>query len=122
MFCLCDDSVEAGCFRRQYHHIRRELRFRRSVSLCLVLAVFYFGAHTETSDVDFEYPGNNDEANGFASLLTETRAGLDQLASRKGDSVPYVLSVRTSSLDFTPNDADDDHRPRSALFRTITRT
>ena len=75
--------------------------------MCLVLAVFYFGAHTETSDVDFEYPGNNDEANGFASLLTETRAGLDQLASRKGDSVPYVLSVRVLSLNFAPNDADD---------------
>lgn len=90
--------------------------------VCILFWVFDFPAHTEVSDIDFEYPGNDDEGDGFASLLTELRAGFDKLASSNGDSVPYVISVRVSSLDFILNDADNDYRPRSALFRTITRT
>lgn len=73
----------------------------------LILAAFYFGVHTEIRDIDFEYPETKDDATAFTSLLTDMRTALNQLASRKGDSVPYVLSVRVLSLDFALNDADD---------------
>ena len=63
----------------------------------------------KASDIDYEYPTNDAEATGYANLLTETRTALNQLASRKGDSVPYTLSVRGYSPNFiTPNDTDSD--------------
>lgn len=67
-----------------------------------------FGAHTGTSDIDFEYPANEEQAAGHANLLTELRTALNDLASRKGDKEPYLLSVRVPSLVFTLNDADKD--------------
>lgn len=45
-------------------------------------------------DIDFEYPNTPALAQGFADLLTELRTAFDQLASNKGDSVPYQLTVR----------------------------
>ena len=73
----------------------------------IVLADFDFWAHIGTSDIDFEYPSNDDQATGFASLLAELRSAFDQLASRKGDTVPYTLSVRNSSPNFPSNEADN---------------
>ena len=93
---LRDGCLEAIGFRRQRRHARRGLRFRRSVR-------FYrhdrvrFGADAGTSDIDFEYPSNDDQATGYASLLAELRTAFNQLASRKGDTVPYTISVRGSS-------------------------
>lgn len=45
-------------------------------------------------DLDFEYPSNTALGQGFADLLTSLRSGLDSYASSKGDSVPYLLTVR----------------------------
>ncbi|KAI0916344.1 hypothetical protein AcW1_009855 [Taiwanofungus camphoratus] len=44
-------------------------------------------------DIDFEYPNTPALAQGFADLLTELRTAFDQLASNKGDSVPYQLTA-----------------------------
>ncbi|KAL4248233.1 glycosyl hydrolase 18 family protein [Abortiporus biennis] len=44
-------------------------------------------------DIDFEYPSNSDQAEGFASLLTSLRTSLTTLAQQKGDSTPYILSA-----------------------------
>ena len=44
-------------------------------------------------DLDFEYPGNSAQGTGFANLITELRASFDALASKKGDSTPYQISV-----------------------------
>lgn len=49
--------------------------------------------HTISSDVDFEYPANDAQGQGFADLLTALRTGLTQLQSKKGDSVPYQITA-----------------------------
>ena len=41
-----------------------------------------------------EYPTAGAQSQGFTALLAELRAGLNAHASKKGDSVPYQLSVR----------------------------
>lgn len=45
-------------------------------------------------DIDYEYANSNDTAQGFADLLTELRTAFDNLATQKGDSTPYQLTVR----------------------------
>lgn len=45
------------------------------------------------SDLDFEYPSDSSQGSGFASLITQLRTGLDQLAANKGDKVPYQITV-----------------------------
>ena len=64
------------------------------VYACPSFAAFDFSAHTEISDIDFEYPANDEQAAGHADLITEIRTALNDLASRKGDKEPYILSVR----------------------------
>jgi chitinase len=44
-------------------------------------------------DIDFEYPTAGAQAQGFASLLSELRTGLNNWASKKGESNPYQLTV-----------------------------
>ncbi|OCH89471.1 hypothetical protein OBBRIDRAFT_664377 [Obba rivulosa] len=44
-------------------------------------------------DIDFEYADTPALAQGFADLLTELRTGFDQLATQKGDTVPYQITV-----------------------------
>lgn len=48
------------------------------------------------SDLDFEYPANTAQGSGFASLVTSLRTAFDQLASKKGDSTPYQITVSLS--------------------------
>lgn len=50
-----------------------------------------------TSDIDFEYPSNAAEGQGFADLLTELRTAFDNLAASKGDTTPYQLSAAVSA-------------------------
>lgn len=45
------------------------------------------------SDIDFEYPIGTAQGDNFANLLTDLRTGLDALAKRNGDTVPYQLTV-----------------------------
>ncbi|GBE84663.1 Endochitinase B1 [Sparassis crispa] len=44
-------------------------------------------------DLDFEYPNTPALAQGFADLLTELRTAFDQLATSKGDTVPYQITA-----------------------------
>ncbi|TFK96479.1 glycosyl hydrolases family 18-domain-containing protein [Pterulicium gracile] len=48
-------------------------------------------------DIDFEYPANTAQGQGFADLLTAMRTALNQLAQRKGDAVPYQLTVAVAA-------------------------
>ncbi|KAF5366212.1 hypothetical protein D9758_005723 [Tetrapyrgos nigripes] len=48
-------------------------------------------------DLDFEYPSNVDQGQGFADLLTELRSAFDDLADQKGDTTPYEISVAVSA-------------------------
>ena len=50
-------------------------------------------AQTYSSDIDWEYPADGAQADALVALLKETRAALDALAKKKGDTVPYQLSV-----------------------------
>lgn len=47
-------------------------------------------------DLDFEYPSSAAQGQGFADLITSLRSGFDSYASKKGDSNPYLLTVRKS--------------------------
>ncbi|KAF9491053.1 glycoside hydrolase family 18 protein [Pleurotus eryngii] len=48
-------------------------------------------------DLDFEYPATAAEGQGFADLFTALRTAFDQLAARKGDTTPYLLSAAVSA-------------------------
>ncbi|KAI0055952.1 hypothetical protein BV25DRAFT_1981118 [Artomyces pyxidatus] len=48
-------------------------------------------------DIDFEYPANAAQGQGFADLYTELRTAFDTLASQKGDTVPYQLTAAVSA-------------------------
>ncbi|GJJ12346.1 hypothetical protein Clacol_006587 [Clathrus columnatus] len=48
-------------------------------------------------DLDFEYPSSSAQGTGFASLITELRTAFNQLAERKGDTVPYQITVAVSA-------------------------
>lgn len=48
-------------------------------------------------DLDFEYPANAAEGQGFADLFTELRTAFDNLANSKGDSTPYQLSAAVAA-------------------------
>ena len=45
-------------------------------------------------DLDFEYPSNAAQGQGFADLITALRSAFDSYAAKKGDSTPYSLTVR----------------------------
>ena len=45
------------------------------------------------SDIDYEYPANAAQGQGFADLLTSLRSAFDELAQQNGDTVPYQLTV-----------------------------
>ena len=45
-------------------------------------------------DIDYEYADSADTAQGFADLLTELRTAFDNIATQKGDSEPYQITVR----------------------------
>ncbi|KAJ7596569.1 glycoside hydrolase family 18 protein [Mycena floridula] len=48
-------------------------------------------------DLDYEYPANSEQGQGFADLLTAMRKAFDDLAAQKGDATPYQLSVAVSA-------------------------
>ena len=50
-------------------------------------------------DVDYEYPGNDEQARGYVELLKEMRIELDKRAQKNGNGCNFLLSV--SSAPFT---------------------
>ncbi|KAJ6567739.1 glycosyl hydrolases family 18-domain-containing protein [Mycena vulgaris] len=48
-------------------------------------------------DLDFEYPANAAQGQGFADLYTALRTAFDALAAKKGDTTPYQLSAAVSA-------------------------
>lgn len=46
-------------------------------------------------DLDFEYPSSTAQGQGLADLFTSLRSAFDSYAAGKGDSTPYLLTVRT---------------------------
>ncbi|KAG7095154.1 hypothetical protein E1B28_005933 [Marasmius oreades] len=48
-------------------------------------------------DIDFEYPSSSAEGQGFADLVSEIRKAFDDLANRKGDLTPYLLSAAVAA-------------------------
>lgn len=45
------------------------------------------------SDLDFEYPANTAQGQGLADLISALRTAFNNLASRKGDSTPYLITA-----------------------------
>lgn len=45
-------------------------------------------------DVDYEYPGNDEQARGYVELLKEMRIELDKRSQRNGNGCRFLLSVR----------------------------
>ena len=50
-------------------------------------------------DVDYEYPGNDEQARGYVELLKEMRTELDKCAEKNGDGCKFLLSVSRCSLE-----------------------
>ncbi|KAF8958428.1 glycosyl hydrolases family 18-domain-containing protein [Flammula alnicola] len=48
-------------------------------------------------DIDFEYPANADQGQGFAALTTALRVAFDNLAAQKGDSTTYLLTAAVAA-------------------------
>ncbi|KAJ6551520.1 glycoside hydrolase superfamily [Mycena capillaripes] len=48
-------------------------------------------------DLDFEYPANAAQGQGFADLYTALRTAFDALAAKKGDATTYQLSAAVSA-------------------------
>jgi len=48
-------------------------------------------------DIDYEYPGNYEQARGYVDLLRELRHGLDAHAYQQGINYKYPLTVRSVS-------------------------
>lgn len=44
-------------------------------------------------DLDYEYPGNDNEAQGYAELLKELRQALDEHASKKKIDYRFLLTI-----------------------------
>jgi len=44
-------------------------------------------------DIDYEYPGNDEQARGYVELLRELRYALDEHASRKGANYRFLLTI-----------------------------
>ncbi|KAG2004639.1 endochitinase [Coprinopsis cinerea AmutBmut pab1-1] len=44
-------------------------------------------------DIDYEYPSTPEQGQGLADLVTSLRTALTQLASRKGESNPYLITA-----------------------------
>lgn len=44
-------------------------------------------------DIDFEYPANEAEGQGFLDLMTSLRYAFNELATANGDTTPYELTV-----------------------------
>lgn len=44
-------------------------------------------------DIDFAYPSSPEQGQAFADLLTALRTAFDELATSKGDTTPYLLTV-----------------------------
>jgi chitinase len=51
----------------------------------------------DISDIDYEYPANSEQGQGFADLLTELRKGFTALKDKKGDSTPYLISAAVAA-------------------------
>jgi chitinase len=49
-------------------------------------------------DIDYEYPSNTYQANGYVTLLKELREALDLHAQSKGISYKFLLTVRCLCL------------------------
>lgn len=49
------------------------------------------------SDLDFEYPANAAQGQGFADLYTELRTAFSTLQAQKGDATPYQLTAAVSA-------------------------
>jgi hypothetical protein len=62
--------------------------------LSFTVSLTLTNAHTLLySDLDYEYPGTSAQGQGLADLVTSLRTALTQLASRKGDTVPYLITA-----------------------------
>ncbi|KAF8908087.1 glycoside hydrolase superfamily [Gymnopilus junonius] len=48
-------------------------------------------------DIDYEYPANAAQGQGFAALLTSLRTAFDQLAAKKGDTSPYLITAAVAA-------------------------
>ena len=65
----------------------------RRTLLCFPLII----AHGLRRDLDFEYPVNSAQGQGFADLVTELRIAFTELQSKKGDTVPYQITAAVSA-------------------------
>ena len=50
-------------------------------------------------DIDYEFPETTTQGEGLASLVTELRTAFDALQKKKGDSTPYLVTVRALLFD-----------------------
>ena len=69
--------------------------------ICIILGLRLRCSTIANRDIDFEYPASASDQTSFASLFTELRTAFNALAAKKGDTVPYQLTVSLSSSYFS---------------------
>ena len=48
--------------------------------------------------MDYEYPGNDEQARGYVELLKEMRIELDKHSQKSGNGCKFLLSVSSCSI------------------------
>ena len=75
---------------------RRELWTRWDVShvFCNAIEIWLIRlAYVLHSDIDYEYPSNQEQGAGFAALLTSLRNAFNQLSGKIGGGARFQLTV-----------------------------
>jgi chitinase len=87
-------SVGGWNYSPQFHSVVLSATARAKFAQSAVKLLEDYGL--DGIDVDYEYPGNDDEARGYAQLLAALRVALDNHAASKGTNHRFLITVSVS--------------------------
>lgn len=84
-------SIGGWSYSSSFHPVVISPRLRSNFVTSAIRLLEDYGL--DGLDVDYEYPGNDDQARGYAELLRELREALDEHARQKGANYRFLLTV-----------------------------